>query len=88
MLWASQSRLIHPQLKWASCKARAAQLQRGNTPKINVLQPRINILGLKNLHLPAIVLSAARNATELQTAGKGVNFSLGLHLQAKTALKI
>ena len=61
---------------------------RGKAPKLKVLQPRKDILGLKNLHLPAIVLSAARKAIELQTAGKGVNCSLSLRLQTKTAQKM
>ena len=101
MLWASPFRLTHPQLKWAGHfrqiypqlkwprhNTGAAQPQRGKTPKLKVLQPRINILGLKNLNLLVIVLSVARKATEPQTVGKGVNCSLCLHLQAKTALKI
>ena len=64
-----------------------AQLQRGKTPKLKVLWPRINILGLKNLNLPAIVLSAARKATEPQTAGIRVICSLCLCFQAKTTQK-
>ena len=66
----------------------AARPQRGKTLKNKVLRPRMNILGLKSLYFPEIVLSAARNATESQTAGKRVNFNLCLCLQAKTALKI
>ena len=61
---------------------------KGKNPKLKVLSPRINILGLKNLCLPALALSAARKATEPQTAGRKVNCSLCLHLQAKTAPKM
>ena len=88
VLQASQSRLIHLQLKWASYKARVVWIQRGNTPKIKVFQPIISFLGLKSLNLPAIVLSVARKATELQTASNGVTCSLCLHLQAKIAQKM
>ena len=64
----------------------AAQLPRGKTPKIKVLRPRINILGLKKLHLLAIAMLSTKNTIELQIAGKRVNYSLCLCLQAKTAL--
>ena len=63
-------------------------MPRGKTPTLKVLSPRINILGLKNLHLPILALSAARKATELQTADRKVSCSLCLHLQAKTAPKM
>ena len=63
-------------------------MPRGKTPKLKVLSPRINILGLKNLHFLALALSEAKKTTELQTAGRKVNCSLCLCLQAKTALKI
>ena len=65
-----------------------AQLQRGKPLKLKVFQPKINILGPKNLKLLAIVLFAARKDTSLQIAGKAVNFSLYLCLQAKTAQNI
>ena len=45
-------------------------------------------MGPKSLHSLAIAISAAKKATEPQTAGKRVNFSLYLYLQAETALKI
>ena len=60
-------------------------MPRGKTPKIKVLHPRINILGLKNLHLLEFALSVARKATEQHTASRKVNCSLSLRLQAKTA---
>ena len=63
-------------------------MPRGKTPKLKALNPRINILGPKNLCLLALALSVARKVTELQTAGKKVNCSLCLCLQAKTALKM
>ena len=88
VLWTSHLRLIRPQLKWASRKMGAAWLQRGKTPKSKVLRPRINILGLKNSSFLEIAMVVARKATEPQTAGKGVNCSLCLHLQAKTALEM
>ena len=65
-----------------------AQPLRGKNPKTKGLRPRINTLGLKNLNLPEITMSAAQKATEPRTAGKGVNCSLCLYLQAKTALEI
>ena len=88
VLQASYLRLIHLQLKQAIHKMGVAWLPRGKTPKIKVLQTRVNILGPKYLLLPALVLSAARKATEPQTASKGVNCSLCLHLQAKTVQKM
>ena len=63
-------------------------MPRGKNPKIKVLHPRINILCLKNLLSLVIALSAVRKATELQTAGKNVSYSLCLRLQVKTAQKI
>ena len=54
--------------------------QRGDTSKIKVLRPKINILGPKTLNLLAIVLSAERKAAKLQTSGKGVNCSFFSHL--------
>ena len=61
---------------------------RGSTPKIKILQPRINILGLKSLNFLAIALFVVRKATEQQTASKRVHCSLWLCLLAKTALKM
>ena len=63
-------------------------MPRGKNPKIKILYPRINILGLKNLCLASLALFVARKAIELQTAGIKVNCSLHLRLQAKTALKM
>ena len=88
VLWASHLRPIHPQLKWANCTTGAAQPLRGKTPKTIVLQPRVNVLGLKNLSLLAIAMSKARKATKPQSAGNGVNYSLCLYLQAKATLEI
>ena len=78
---------IYLQVKWGSHKVRVACPQGRKTPKLKVLQPRINILGLKNLNLLEIILSAARGATGPHTVGNKVNCSLCLHLQAKTAQK-
>ena len=88
MLQASRCRLKCLQQTRASCQRRVAQRPRGKAPKIKVLHPRINILGLKNLCLPALALSVAKKATEPQTAGRKVNCSLCLHLQAKPAPKM
>ena len=66
----------------------AAWPLRGKTLKTKVLRPRTNNVGLKNTSLPAIAMSVARKATKLQTAGKRVNYSLCLHLQAKIALEM
>ena len=88
VLKASYLGLIRLQLKWASHKMGVAQLPRKKAPKTKVICPRINSLGPKNLNFPAIAMSAGKKATELHTAGKRVNCSLYLHLQAKTALKI
>ena len=88
MLQASPFRLTRPQLKQAGRFTGAARPQRGETPKLKVFRPSINILGLKNLNLLVIVLSVAIKATGQQTVGKRVNCSLCLCLQAKTALKM
>ena len=88
MLQASCLRLTCLQQKWASHKMGAARPPRGKTPKIKVLKPKISILGPKNVLLPAFALFAARKVTKLQTAGKKVNCSLCLRLQAKTAQKM
>ena len=63
-------------------------MPRGKTPKLKVLNPRKKNLSLRNFFLLAIALSVARKATEPQTAGEKVNYSLCFHLQAKTALKM
>ena len=85
---ASCLRLIYLQLKWASSKIGVAQPLRGKTPKLKVLKPKINTLGPKSFFLLALASSVARKATEPQTAGRGVNCSLCMHLQAKAAVKV
>ena len=70
MLQVSHFRQICLQLNWPSHKARVAQPQRGKNPKLKVLGPIINSLGLKSLNLLAVALSVVRKAIELRTAGK------------------
>ena len=63
-------------------------MPRGKTPKLKVLSPRINILGLKDLYLLAFALFVGRKFIELQTAGRKVNCSFCLHLNSETAPKM